>query len=284
MPAVTRYGTAGAPESQPPCGTGDTMATQRRQHRIEANGASLYCEEHLCNPDAPALVLAHGMGGNHAIWYQQLPALTPHFRVITFDHRGFGNSSDPQGLGRDAYVDDLAAILDHLGLSRVILVGQSMGGGTCISFSCRYPQRVSALVVADSLHALQETPDVQALMDRAREATRDLGQIERVLGRRVREQRPEAACLYQQINSFNAVSRATLAGAFTRHPPQQLAQTRIPVLFIAGTEDVLFPIEAIRVMQAQVTGSRLVEIADTGHSAFYESPDKFNAALLAALL
>jgi pimeloyl-ACP methyl ester carboxylesterase len=251
---------------------------------LQANGADLYYEEHCDCPGERALVLAHGMGGNHAIWFRQLPVLAEHFRVISFDHRGFGNSTDPQGLGHSAYVDDLKAIIDALQLQRVSLLGQSMGGGTCISFACTYPGRVEALVVADSLHALQESAEIAAIMDAARDRSRDLGQIERVLGARVRSQDPLAAVLYRQINSFNSVNRHNLAGSFHRFAPAELAATGIPVLFIAGTEDVLFPIEAIRLMQRQVAGSRLVEIPDTGHSAFYESPVEFNAALLTALL
>ena len=68
---------------------------------IEANGAALYYEDHGSS-DSTALVLAHGMGGNHAIWFKQLPALTPRYRVVSFDHRGFGNSTDPDGSGRSA--------------------------------------------------------------------------------------------------------------------------------------------------------------------------------------
>ena len=249
---------------------------------LAANDAELYFEEHG-NSDSPALVLAHGMGGNHAIWFKQLPVLADRFRVITFDHRGFGNSTDPQGEGRSAYVEDLRAILDHLEIERAILIGQSMGGGTCIAFSCTYPARVIALVVADSLHGLVEPSEVRALMDAARTATKDMSQIERVLGTRVQREDPSAAVLYRQINSFNAVNRHNLKGTMPRFEPAQLAGGGFPVLFIAGVEDVLFPIEAIRLMQQQVAGSNLVEIADTGHSAFYENPEEFNAAVLAVL-
>tara|TARA_R110002110_G_scaffold91264_2_gene237515 strand:- start:138032 stop:138796 length:765 start_codon:yes stop_codon:yes gene_type:complete len=250
---------------------------------FQANGASLYYESHGDEHNPRVIVLAHGMGGNHAIWFKQLVDLSLDFRVITFDHRGFGNSTDPQDLGRSAYVDDLLALLDHLALGQVNLVGQSMGGGTCISFTCQYPQRVSALIVADSLHALQEPAAVQQLMDEARIATDKLGQIERVLGSRVRETEPTAAVLYRQINSFNRVTRQTLKGAFKRHAPSELAATRVPVLFIAGSDDVLFPVAAIRLMQQDIAGAGFVEIPDTGHSAFYESPQAFNTAVLAAL-
>jgi len=158
-----------------------------------------------------------------------------------------------------------------------------MGGGTCIGFSCTYPERVSALVVADSLHGLVESEEVAVLMDEARAATDNLSQIERVLGQRVRQESPEAEVLYRQINSFNDTDKSNLTGAFKRFEPAELGATGLPILFIAGDEDVLFPIEAIRKAQEQVIGSFLVEVYQTGHSAFFESPTEFNDSVLSTL-
>ena len=248
---------------------------------IKVNGINLYYEIH---GEGPAVVLAHGMGGNHAIWYQQIGVLAKSYQVITFDHRGFGNSTDPKGVGRSAYVVDLKALLDHLNIEKTALVGQSMGGGTCICFTCRYPERVSALVIADSLHGLVECGSVKTIMDQTRQATKDLDQIERVLGLGIREQNPDAAILYRQLNSFNATDRTSLKGRYENtYTPEQLANSDVPVLFIAGQEDILFPATAIREMQNQVQNSCLVEINDCGHSAFYERPVEFNDSVLSFL-
>ena len=78
------------------------------------------------------------------------------------------NTSDAEGLGRSAYVSDLVALLDHLKIDKAAFVGQSMGGGTVIAFAKTCPERVSALVVADSLHAIVEPADVAAIMDKRR--------------------------------------------------------------------------------------------------------------------
>ena len=79
----------------------------------QINGIELYYETH---GEGPALVLAHGAGGNHLSWWQQVPILSQHFRCVTFDHRGFGSSRDlPNGPGADAFVEDLQQLLDHLG-------------------------------------------------------------------------------------------------------------------------------------------------------------------------
>ena len=83
---------------------------------VRINGIELYYEIH---GEGPAVVLAHGAGGNHLSWWQQVPRLSQHFRCVTFDHRGFGSSRDlPDGPGADAFIEDLRQLLDHLGIER----------------------------------------------------------------------------------------------------------------------------------------------------------------------
>ncbi len=240
-------------------------------------GAEIYWQAH---GQGPAVVLAHGIGGNHAIWYAQVDALARSNRVILFDHRGFGLSRDLDGRGRDAFVDDLTALLDHLGEAKVALVGQSMGAGSCIGFAHRAPERVAALAICDSLHGIAETDAVKAIMDAARAKTATMGQIDRVLG--IGAPR-ELAMLYRQIASFNAVDRRSLTGRFDARPAADLGGKGFPILFLCGVGDVIFPIEAVRLVQAEVAGSFLVEVNEVGHSAFIEAPVQFNDTLLSLL-
>ncbi|WP_288990457.1 alpha/beta hydrolase [uncultured Sphingopyxis sp.] len=230
--------------------------------------------------EGPAVVLAHGIGGNHAIWYRQIDALSRSNRVITFDHRGFGLSRDLDGRGRDAFVEDLTALLDHLDIAKAALVGQSMGAGTCIGFAHRAPERVAALAICDSLHGIVESGEVKAIMDAARAKTAALSQVERVLGAGAA---PDLAALYSQIASFNAASRHDLTGRFDARPAADLGGNGYPVLFLSGVDDILFPIEAVRLVQAEVPGSFLVEVNDAGHSAFLEAPTQFNDTILSLL-
>lgn len=240
-------------------------------------GAEIYYQVHGAGP---AVVLAHGIGGNHAIWYRQIDALARSNRVILFDHRGFGLSRDLDGRGRNGFVDDLAALLDHLGEEKVALVGQSMGAGTCIGFAHRAPERVAGLAICDSLHGIEEDGAVKAIMDAARAKTAAMDQIDRVLGTGAPR---ELAMLYSQIASFNAVDRHNLPGRFDARPAADLAGKGYPLLFLCGVEDKLFPIEAVRLVQAEVAGSFLVEVNDVGHSAFLEAPVQFNDTLLSLL-
>ena len=74
---------------------------------------------------------------------------TQWYQVITFDHRGFGQSLDtPDGPGRSAYADDLRALLDHLDIQSAYLIGHSMGGWTSLAFAVNQPERVRGLVLA----------------------------------------------------------------------------------------------------------------------------------------
>src|SRR5438105_2714497 len=86
----------------------------------------------------PFLVFAHGLGGNHLSWWQQVPHFRDRYTCVTFAHRGFAPSSDRSGKGPDAFADDLAALIDHLGLADVRLVAQSMGGWTCMTYTLRH--------------------------------------------------------------------------------------------------------------------------------------------------
>src|SRR5690606_16126572 len=140
---------------------------------FQINGIKLFAEQ---VGKGPAIVFAHGRGGNHLSWWQQVPAFSDRFRCITFDHRSFGMSYDvPDGPGQDAFIDDLERLLDQLKISRAVLVAQSMGGYTALGVALRNPARVAGLVLADTtasvavpeiLKAREEVGYPPRLMDR----------------------------------------------------------------------------------------------------------------------
>src|SRR5258708_37684567 len=98
-------------------------------------GTSLYYEVHPANSHSalPALVFAHGAGGNHLSWWQQVPHFMDRYTCLVFDHRGYGRSVDTADRpGGARFVDDLRALLDHLEIQSATLVAQSMGGWTSL--------------------------------------------------------------------------------------------------------------------------------------------------------
>ncbi|WP_245563059.1 alpha/beta fold hydrolase [Nevskia ramosa] len=110
--------------------------------------------------EGPELVFVHGLAASRAFWFLQyaLP-LSKHFRITLFDLRGHGYSSMPaSGYEAVLVAEDLAGLLDHLGIAACTLIGHSYGGGVALEFAGRYPQRVDKLVVLDTkINALQPT-------------------------------------------------------------------------------------------------------------------------------
>lgn len=242
---------------------------------------SIYYEVH---GDGPAFVLAHGLGGNHASWFNQVPFFSRWFRVVTFDHRGFGNSRDLEGgADRSRFPDDLKELLDQLGIAKAILVAQSMGGGTCATFAVRYPEKVSALVLADTLVGFTIPDALRPRMDAVRSATSGLPQLDRVLSSQFREREPVLAHLYTELNSFNGQARESLKGSLPGTSVEQLSASGIPILFLVGSKDILFPPDLVKAVQHLIPNSEYNEIPESGHSVYFEKPREFNNAILSFL-
>ena len=115
--------------------------------RLEIGKFSLYYER--VGAGAP-IVFLHGLGGNHLSWWQQVPYFMRSFECVTVDQRGFGLSPDPDGLFNRAHASDLGALLDHLKIDKAVLIGQSMGGWTIVGYALDHPERVAAMVMADT--------------------------------------------------------------------------------------------------------------------------------------
>lgn len=121
-----------------------------RTSRIVNDGIGIRVRE-WGDPAAPAMVLLHGLRGYSGTWRNLAAAFADRWRLIAFDARGRGESDwDPQrGYYTDAYLSDLEAVVDGLGLDRFVLVGHSMGGTTSYCYAAKHPQRLDALVVED---------------------------------------------------------------------------------------------------------------------------------------
>ncbi len=245
---------------------------------IAAGDSQLYHEVH--GDAGLPVVLLHGVGGNHASWFNQVPVLAQRHRTVVIDQRGFGLSTDAEGLGRTVMHEDLLRHLDHLGIERAVLVAQSMSGGAAVNLTCQHPDRVAALLLADTVQGIALDDRLTRIQEEAMAAGQKLTPLERVFGPTFLAAAPELVFLYRQISGFNRYNARNIAGRFPVHPPERLAATGVPLLFLAGTEERRFPLPLIRGVQAQVAGSRYVEIGKAGHSVYFEQPDAFNDAVL----
>jgi pimeloyl-ACP methyl ester carboxylesterase len=120
-------------------------------------------------------------------------------------------------------------------------------------------------------------------MDAVRSATSGLPQLQRVLSQKFREEEPGLTHLYTELNSFNGHARESLTGSLPGIMIEQLVASRIPILFLVGSKDILFPPDLVNAVHQLIPNSRCREIEDAGHSVYFEKPRQFNDAVLAFL-
>ena len=251
---------------------------------LALDGCDLYYEAH---GSGPALVFAHGLGGNHLTWWQQVPHFQGRYRCVTFAHRGFGLSrAAPGGPGPAAFVDDLAALIDHLGLGDVRLVAQSMGGWTSVGYAVREPRRVRALVLASTVGPVTH-PDIdlawrawaEGLASGAGAVAVARG-IHPACGERLAREQPALDFLYRGLDALSVgLDKDAVRGqllSMRTMPAEAAASLRMPVLCITGEEDVVIPPAAVEALASLIPGARLARVPEAGHSVYWERPAVFN--------
>ncbi len=248
---------------------------------VPVDGNDLYYEVH--GSGAP-LVFAHGSGGSHLSWWKQVPFFARHYTCVTFDHRSFGrtqDSAEPQG--RSAFAPDLKALLDHLELERVAVIAHSMGGRTGVGFTLRNPGRVAGLVLSGSNGGSvnDESRRISA-EQQERNQTLPQGTIKGLSPGFVDSQ-PEQTFLYRQIMRLNprhAPDFLAVPADYRGSTHERLTEANVPILYIVGEEDLMAHPRTIEIAASQIPQARLVKVPGTGHSVYYEQPERFNQEVL----
>jgi 3-oxoadipate enol-lactonase len=256
----------------------------RTSARLRREGAEIHYE--VAGEGRP-IVFAHGLGGNHLSWWQQLAHFSPRHQCIAFAHRGFPPSSPVAGeRAVDAYADDLAALIDELKLEDVVLVAQSMGGWTCLEYALKQPRKVRALVMASTSGTLDfanlKEKEIEDWMQRA---PQELAKLDRLgvhpaAGERMAREQPALAGLYWQIADLSGAAfreqvRKRLF-ELRKRSPSLLKELSMPVLFITGDEDWVFPPAAGPALARLAPHGRAVRVPAAGHSVYFERAARFN--------
>ena len=267
----------------------------------EENSASidLYYEDH---GSGSPVVLIHGWPLSGRSWEKQVPALVDAgHRVITYDRRGFGNSSQPWGgYDYDTFAADLDALLAHLDVRNATLVGFSMGGGEVVRYIGRYgTERVAKAVLAAAvppyLYKSEDNPEgglddatIQQFEDGVREdriAFLDGFMTNFFAAGDRTDLISEPARLYhRQIAEF-ASPKGTLdcVAAFGRTDfREDLAKLTVPTLVIHGDSDAIVPFEVSgkRSHETLATSSLLVLVEGAPHGFNATHAERFNRALV----
>ena len=232
------------------------------------------------------VILGHGLGGSHAVWYQQVAYLAQRYRVVTWDQRGFGRSTAVSGdIGPVPAVRDLERLLDHLGIARAHVVGQSMGGWSALGFAIEHPERVLSLVLADTTAGIF-TPEIfEALAEYGLETSKEppvdqlpLGQHPAIGSQMLHEDLAQSF-LYTQLGSLTdppspaSIFPLLLANDHT----DRTAEVKSPTLFVVGEFDPIVPPLLVEAAARFVEKSDVTVVENTGHSPYFERPALWNA-------
>jgi 3-oxoadipate enol-lactonase len=253
---------------------------------VASDGEQIYYETY---GDGDPVVFTHGLGGSHAIWYQQVPEFARYFRVVTWDQRGFGRSSNKANkAGPDSSVADLIKILDALSIDQAHLIGQSMGGWTTLGLALAHPERVNKIVLGDTTAGIFTDGIERAFDEYARKAASlavptapEIG-AHPALAQRFRQKNLAQAFLYEQIGEMSGDPPATIWSACrkTAYPHEKVRRLEIPSLFIAGSDDPIFSQSIIEEAASILSGSRTITVPDAGHSPYFEIPRLWNESVL----
>jgi pimeloyl-ACP methyl ester carboxylesterase len=261
---------------------------------IETNGIQTYYER---EGDGQPLVLVHGGTSDHQLWGNQVAALSDDYEVITYDMRGHGRTggSDLPRYTIDLYADDLHALIDALGLESPCVCGLSMGGMTALTYATRYPDDLSALVVAGTLTPESQSLKEAALMGGVYPAMTKLTGLvgyERVqsglwwvsekIGDSNEAEEIEAAVdeLREDDVDLEAGEYEKIMDAATdyRNAPVLLENIAVPTLVLYGETEPLIQ-NHIPVYHDRVSDVTVSEIPDAGHNSHIQNPEAFTTAV-----
>ncbi|GAA0594440.1 alpha/beta hydrolase [Streptomyces crystallinus] len=245
---------------------------------VVRDGVRLSCRD-WAGQGAP-VVLLHGLAGHAGEWDGLARDLSPRHRVVAVDQRGHGASErQPREVTRAAYVADVIAVVDRLGLDRPVLVGQSLGGHTAMLTAAAHPERIGGLVLVEA-GAGGPSPDtpaeVGALLDAwptpfpsRRAATEFFG------GGPAGE--AWAAGLEQRDGGWwprfdREVMTASLAENATRSFWDEWAAVTCPTLAIWGQRGIIAPEEIDRMLRHR-PATTAMSVLGAGHDVHLEQPE-----------
>jgi pimeloyl-ACP methyl ester carboxylesterase len=238
---------------------------------------------HLLNAvefgDGPRTFVAHGgWVGSWELWQQPFELMHDTWRCISYDHRGTGASTappadvHPQGL-----VDDLFTVLDHLGVERCVVAGESLGALTVMAAVLQQPERFVGLVIVDGVTETSGEATDRSAVRHAYDAYVH-GFVEACV--------PEPDSEHVKRWGRQILMRAdpeTAARMFESHDVPRIAPdlkaVEVPTLVIHGRRDAIVPLAAARAAAAAIPGAELVVIDDAGHVPTMTRPHEVVSAI-----
>ncbi len=256
---------------------------------IEAAGAPLVVTE-FPHPGKPAVVLLHGIGSRGQSWWPVIDVLQEHFHLYQVDLRGHGDSGKPEtGYTLDAFVADLEATLQALGLEQPRILGHSLGAVIALLWASEHPSAAAALVLEDSPLTIRPellpafdgwqqlaalTPEAAAAWYHQEYPHWSLEDCER----RAQTITSTAPGVFGELRSESAAALHT--GATDRTPT--LSVVTSPVLLVRGNPELggMVPLDDVLRLEAVMPQARVVSIMEAGHGLHRDATEAFLEAVI----
>jgi pimeloyl-ACP methyl ester carboxylesterase len=254
---------------------------------VNANGVDLWIEQEGAGDD---VLFISGLADEGACWVDQVRGLSDRYRVTTFDNRGVGRSTTPEGEFTIAdFAADTAALMDALEIESAHVVGSSMGGAIAQELALGHPERVRSLVLngtwcrgdrflheifrnwmwsaekADSIRDFLVTVNLWCFSPR-------------IWNEGVMDEWVAAAEASPYAQSVDAFCRSTLA-LIAHDTADRVAGISAPTLITVGDLDLVLPPRFSQELAERIPNARLVVIPDVGHQPFQEVPGDYNVLL-----
>ena len=255
---------------------------------VSVNNFDLFYDD-LGEGNVP-VIFVHGFPFDKSMWQGQLDFLQSAYRVIAFDIRGFGKSTDEDSsLSIDLFADDLIAFMDQLNIEKAVICGLSMGGYITLNAYQRFTDRFEALILADT----------QCIADTAEAKEKRYKTISKIEANGVtdfnenfiksvfhedsftnKKEVVEELRNLVYANSKNSIQEGLKALAERSETCSTLDKITIPTLIICGKEDSVTSLAQSAAMKESISGATLEVIENAGHVSNLEQPDEFNKHLL----
>lgn len=245
-----------------------------------------YEDEGGAGSSALPLVLIHGHPFDHTMWAPQTAAFAPERRVIAPDLRGYGASPVVPGVTPlSTFAEDIAALLDELGVAEFVLAGLSMGGQIVMECYRQFPERIRGLVLADTFPAAETPEGKKARNDMADRLLREgmRGYADEVLHKMVAPYADAevTAHVHRMMTSTPPEGAAAALRGRAERPDYRELLTRVtvPALVVVGADDEYTPVSDAQAMHAALPDSTLHVIGSAAHMPNLERAEEFNGVL-----
>jgi len=231
-------------------------------------------------PGAPVLLL-HPASGSALVWLYQQPVFAhAGYRVIAYSRRNYyGSEPAPEGDPGTASVD-LQNLIEFLGLGKFHAVSCAAGGSVAADYAFSHPERLLSLTVSSNNLAAADGYIADTAARIRPKEWEGLPWWFRELGPSYRAANPGGVEKWIELHERSVTGKGARQKRAHVVTPEKLEALQVPTLLITGAADTSTPPSIMRMIARHIPSNELVILAECGHSAYWERPDMFNAAVL----